>query len=127
MRHKDCIFAVEEDCPKEVIGLTCADCEKNKSYEVIKKAIDDFTSLGESFTDLFVLCNNLLANNGTTVEIAMPLNSVHKINRVMTAFLSKDGMASEEDPVYRRLIFYFFGIVVDEFESEEYNNDRNLH
>jgi len=120
MRHDECIFAAEEDCPKEHIKLSCEDCGKFKYYESIKKAVDDFTAMGDAFTDMFVLCNNLIKGNGKTVEIDMPLESIHKINRVMTTFLSKNGAETSEDVVYKRLIFYFFGIVVDEFETEEY-------
>lgn len=127
MRNKDtCVFVREDDCPKEAVRLTCEECEKSKHYETITKAIEDFTSLGESFTDLFTLCNNLIANNRTTVEIDIPVESIYKINRVMSAFLSAKEKFTTDEMMYRRLIFYFFDIIIDEFNEEEYT-DNCLH
>ena len=125
--EKICVFAAEEDCPKEKIGLTCENCIKHKHYEVIENAVQDFVSLGESFTDLFLLCNKLFAENGKTVSLDVPVESLHKINRVMTALLTVKEDQTEYEVIYRRLIFYFFSIIVDEFIENEYTEDTLLN
>lgn len=127
MRNKNiCVFVSEDDCPKEAVRLTCEECEKHKHYETITKAVEDFASLGESFTDLFAFCNKLVANNGTTAEVVIPVESIHKINRVMNAFLTAREDFTGDETMYRRLIFYFFDIVIDEFNEEEYI-DNYIH
>lgn len=120
--EKICIFTTEEDCSKLAVNLTCEDCEKYKHYETIEKAMNDFVSLGESFNDLFALCNTLLKNNGTLVKLEVPVESIQKIKRVMTSFLTSKEELSREEIMYRRLTFYFFGIVVDEFSENEYTD-----
>ena len=88
MKHENCIFASVEDCPKDEIKISCAECIENRYYDVIKQAVDDFASLGESFTELFLFFNKLMKHSGKTNELEKPLGSAQKINRVMTAFLS---------------------------------------
>jgi len=124
MRHDECIFASEEDCPKEVINLNCRTCGKNKSYIHIKKAIDDFVALGDSFTELFVFCAKLMQKED---KVSMPIESIQKVNRVMSAFLRENKDSETTDKVYTRTIFYFFSIIVDEFEEEEYHNGELVH
>jgi hypothetical protein len=124
MRHEECIFAAEEDCPKEVIGLNCKACGENKSYVQMKKAIDDFVALGDSFTEIFVFCSKLIQKED---KVSMPIESIQKVNRVMTAFLRENKDSESADKIYTRLIFYFFSIVVDEFEEEEYHNEELVH
>lgn len=125
MKDENCIFAAVEDCPKDEIKISCADCIEKKYYDVIKQAVDDFTSLGESFTDMFLFCNKLMKHS----ELEMPLDSTHKIHRVMTAFLSQkeNEELAKGDVVYRRLIFYFISILIDEFEIKEYTETRYVN
>ena len=125
--EKICIFTAEEDCPKLAVNLTCEDCEKYKHYETIEKAVNDFVSLGESFNDLFAMCNILLKNNGTSVKLEVPVESIQKINRVMIALLTVKEDQTEYEVIYRRLIFYFFSIIVDEFIENEYTEDTLLN
>lgn len=128
MRIKDeCVFADEVDCPKDSVGLDCDECIKHKHYQVIENAVQDFVSLGESFTDLFLLCNKLFAENGKTVSLDVPVESLHKINRVMTALLTVKEDQTAQEVIYRRLIFYFFSIIVDEFIENEYTEDTLLN
>ena len=96
---------------------------------MIKQAVDDFTSFRESFTDLFLFCSKLMKHSCEISELEMPFDSAHKINRVMTAFLSQkenEEMANG-DVVYRRLIFYFFSILISEFERKEYTKSPFLN
>ena len=127
MKHKDCIFVAEEDCPKEKINLTCADCAKHKTYETIEKAVRDFTGLGENYTEIFTLHKKLIDGHGTTVDIETPVESIFSVNRVMANLLSNNPCETHLDVMYRRLIFYFFKIIIDEFEEEEYNNEGYIH
>jgi len=120
MRHENCIFADEDDCPKEAIHLTCEECKQHKLYETIERAVRDFTGLGEAFTEVFELHKTLIDNNGKSVEIKIPDKSIFLINHVMATFLSRDPETTEEGKIYRRLIFYFFSILIDDFESDEY-------
>jgi len=96
---------------------------------VIEQAVNDFISLGESFTDIFLFCNKLMKHSGKKRELEMPLSSTRIINRVMTAFLSqKENEELEKgEVVYRRLIFYFFSILIDEFEIKEYTETRYVN
>jgi len=129
MKDKNCIFPAVEDCPKDEIRISCAECIENKYYDVIKQAVDDFTSLGDSFTDMFLFCNKLIKHNGETSVLEMLLNSTHKINRLMTSFLNQkeNEELAKRDVVYRRLIFYFFSILIDEFEIKEYTETRYVN
>jgi len=127
MRHEDCIFADEEDCPKDKIKITCSECLRDKSYETIERAVRDFTALGEAYTEIFVLLKKLIDHDGKTVSIVTPVDSAVVVNKVMTAILTKDPALTREDAVYRRLIFCFFGILVDQFNEEEYVEDTYLH
>lgn len=129
MKDENCIFAAVEDCPKDEIKISCPECIENKYYDVIKQAVDDFTSLGESFTDLFLFCNKLMGHSGETSEQVILSESTHKINRVMTAFLSQkeNEELAKNEVVYRRLIFYFFSIFIDDFESKEYTETRYVN
>ncbi len=129
MKNENCIFAAEVDCPKDEIKLSCAECIENRYYDVIKQAVDDFASLGESFTDLFLFFNKLMKHSGKSSELEIPLDSTHKVNRVMTAFLSQkeNEELAKEDVVYKRLIFYFFRILTDEYESKEYTETRYVN
>lgn len=128
MRNKKiCVFADELDCPKEAIHLTCEECEKHKHYETIEKAVEDFISLGDSFTDLFQMLKTMQDNDSKKVTVDIPAESIYKINRVMTTFLSSREQFTEEETIYRRLIFYFFSIVIDEFNQEEYTEDTFLN
>lgn len=128
MRNDEiCVFLSEVDCPKDSIHMTCEECEKNKFYEVIEKALNDFVSLGDSFTELFTLCNDLIKHNGTTVEVQIPTDSIHSVNRVMNALLSTVVSTSPQDIIYRRLIYHFFNIIIDEFKEEEYIEEDRLH
>lgn len=129
MNNENCIFSGEVDCPKDKIKISCPECIENSYHDVIEQAVDDFTSLGESFTDLFLFCNKFMRHGGKTSELKMPLSSTHKINRVMTAFLRQK--ENEELPkggiVYRKLIFNFFSILIDEFENKEYVEARYVN
>lgn len=129
MKDENCIFAAEVDCPKDEIKISCPECIENRYYDVIKQAVDDFASLGESFTDMFLFCNKLMKHSGKTSELEIPLDSTHKINRVMTAFLSEkeNEELAKGELVYRKLIFYFFRILIDEFESKEYTETRYVN
>lgn len=128
MRHKDCIFDCEEICPKEKVKLTCADCWLNQSHEMIKKAIDDYTGLGEAFTEIFDLHKKIIDGHGTTIDIKAPVDSVFVAIRVMTAILGAEEKTEFNDILYKRLIFYFFKILIDEVEETEYNKKETyLH
>ena len=129
MNDENCIFAEEVDCPKDKIKIACPECIENSYHDVIKQAVDDFTSLGESFTDLFLFCNKFMRHSGKTSELKMPLSSTHRINRVMTAFLRQK--ENKELPkggiVYRKLMFNFLSILIDEFENKEYTKTRYVN
>jgi hypothetical protein len=124
MRHKECIFDSEDICPKNAIDLTCDDCIRNKSYEIINMAVKDFTGLGESFTTLFAMLKKIIDHDGKTVEITTPVSEIVSINRAMTTVLSKTPPDSESEKIYRRLMFYFFKIIAEEFESAEYETEK---
>lgn len=129
MKDENCIFASVEDCPKDEISISCVECIENKYYDVIKQAACDFSSLGESFSDMFILFNKLMTHCVEISELEISLDSTHKINRVMTAFLGQK--ENEELPkggvVYRRLIYYFFSILIDDFETKEYTEFRYVN
>lgn len=129
IKNINCIFVAVEDCPKDEIRISCVECIENKYYGVINQAVDDFTSLGESFTDMFLFCNKLMKHSGETSELEIVLDSTQKINRVMTAFLSQkeNEEMAKADVVYRRLIFYLFSILIDEFEIKEYTKSRYVN
>jgi len=129
LKYDESVFVSVEDCPKDEIKISCSECIENRYYELIEQAVNDFASLDESFTDLFLFCSKLMNHNEKTNELEIPLNSTQKINRVMTAFLSQK--ENEELPkggvVYKRLIFYFFSILIEEFESKEYTESRYVN
>lgn len=127
MRHERCIFNAEEDCPMKLLGLSCEICDVNKLEVVIKQAVDDFTGLGESFEALFGMLKILFDSGGKPVELDVPHEKILSINRAMTALLSDSETVTEADICYKRLIFYFFKIIVDEFESEEYGATKFTH
>ena len=127
MRHKDCIFAAEEDCPKDSIHLTCKECEEHRAYEIIERAIRDFTGMGESFEGLFELLKKLVDSDGQSVEIKIPAESILLINRVFASFLSSTPAEAESEKIYKRMLFRCFRIFVDEFESEEYKEKAYVH
>ena len=126
MKHNDCIFACEDDCPKHEINLTCDDCFKNKTYEVIEKAVRDFTGLGESYTKIFSLLKTLMDADGKTVKIETPVDASLSVNRVMTALLNKDPEIGNSK-VYQKLIFYFFRIIIDQYYEAEYDKNEYIH
>ena len=126
-RFEDCVFTDEEDCPHELVGLECEDCIKNKKYKIIEKALHDFVSLGDDFTELFKMSNQLIQNKDKSVKVIVPVNEIERIHRIMTSFLTTRAKLSEEEILYRRLIYHFFGIVVDEFKELEYTDDIMLH
>ena len=128
MKHENCIFVSEDDCPKDKIHLTCEECFKNQYQEVINQAVKDFTGLGASFTEVFGMFNSLiLANDGKAIKLITPVQSMHSIGRVMTAILRSVPVISDNDKIYRRLMFYFFHVIIDEFEAEEYKENQYLH
>jgi len=120
MKPDECIFASTEDCPKEDIKLTCEECVKNKYYDTIFKATEDFVDMGKAFTDLFELFNSFNSKEKDPAPISIPSESIKKVHRVMTAFLSQNDPIEAEATVYRRLIYRYFKILVDEFEASEY-------
>ena len=122
-----CVFVSEEDCPKEHISLSCKECIKNDYHKIIEEALSDFVSLGDSFTDIFLLCNELIANNGAKVKVEIPLESIHKVNRVVNALFSTKEKNEGKEIIYRRLIYYFFEIIIDEFKEKEYREKESLH
>lgn len=127
MRNEnECVFADEIDCPKDSVGLDCDECIKNKHYQVIENALNDFVSLGDAFTELFTLCNKIMKeHNG--IELTIPRENINKIHRVMTAFLTTREQLNAEETLYRRLIFHFFSLIIDEFKADEYKEDAYLH
>ena len=127
MKHENCIFVSEEDCPKNAVGITCEQCFKNRYYDTINFAVKDFTGLGASFTDVFILFKQLIDGNGKTVKIETPVDSMFAINRVMTAILGIEHGTDERGNLYKRLMFYFFSIVIDEFNNAEYKENQYLH
>lgn len=129
LKHKECVFASVEDCPKDEIKISCSECIENRYYDVIEQAVNDFVSLDESFTDLFIFCSKLINYRGKISELEIPLDSTQKINRVITAFLSQkeNEELQKVDVVYKRLIFYFFSILIEEFESKEYTETRYVN
>ena len=126
-KHKDCIFVAEEDCPKEKIDVNCKACEEHKYYETIDLAVHDFVSLGDAFTDLFKMSKQLIDHDGKTIDVVIPILAINIINRAMTALLTTRELETNNEIVYRRLIFYFFKIIVDEFEEEEYAEPDSVH
>ena len=88
MRHKDCIFVREDDCPKEELRISCEVCEKHKYTEEIKRAVADYESLGEAFRAVFTTMNTLIKNDGGKVEVEVPVDSAHILNRVAVALLA---------------------------------------
>ncbi len=127
MKHKDCIFVCEDDCPLDTVGFSCEDCEQNSLTVTIKQAVDDYVALGESFEQVLKLLKTLIANDGKTVAISTPVAATHIINRVITALLGTTPLMDKDKIVYRRLIFYFFKILIAEFEEEEYTEPEELH
>jgi len=127
MRHERCIFNAEEDCPMKLLGLSCQVCDDNKLEVVVKQAVDDFVGMGENFEQLFAMLKTLMDSNGESVDVKRPADEILSINRAMTALLSDTEPQTQEAVCYRRLIFYFFKIIVDEFESEEYGATKFTH
>lgn len=127
MRHERCIFLAEEDCPMHLLGLSCQVCDDDKLEVVIKQAVDDFVSMGENFEALFGMLKILMDNDGKPVDVKLPADEILSINRAMTTLLSDTEVKTEAEICYRRLIFYFFKILVDEFESEEYGATKFTH
>jgi hypothetical protein len=128
MRHSDCIFVAEEDCPKERVCLNCDQCFKYKSYETIEGAVRDFTGLGEDTNNIFKIFQFMVENQGKSVEVVVPEKELLSVNRVMAALLaSKKEDEHFNDQLYRRLIFCFFRIIIDEFEEKEYNKPSYIH
>ena len=118
MKHENCIFVSEDDCPKDNIHITCEECFKNQYHEVINQAVKDFTGLGASFTEVFEVFRQLLDGDGKSIKLVTPVPSMHSIGRVMTAILRSSPVISANDKIYRRLMFYFFHIIIEEFEDE---------
>lgn len=128
MKHENCIFVSEDDCPKDYIHITCEECFKKQYHEVINQAVNDFTGLGTSFTEIFGMFNILImTKDGASIKLNTPTSSMHSIGRVMTAILRSVPVISDNDKIYRRLMFYFFHIIIDEFEEEEYKENQYLH
>lgn len=107
MRHSRCIFVKEEDCPMLLLELSCQVCDDAKLEVVCKQAVEDFTSMGESFEVLFAMLKTLMDNLGTPVDIKLPADEILAVNRVMTALLSDTEQVTQEEVCYQRLIFYF--------------------
>ena len=126
MKHENCIFVSEDDCPKDKIHLTCEECFKNQYQEVINQAVKDFTGLGASFTKVFEVFRQLIAGNGKTIALETPVQSMHSISRAITAIFGNTSKIGNEK-IYQRLMFYFFHIIIDEFEEEEYKENQYLH
>lgn len=120
MRHENCIFMSESDCPLEQIKIDCETCKINNLTETIQNALEDYTQLGEAFTDVFNMFKKLIDNDGKTVAIETSIEHIFIINRVITTFLSDEEKTEQKDIVYQRLIFYFFKILIEEFENKEY-------
>lgn len=120
MRHENCIFMSESDCPLEQIKIDCETCKINNLTETIQNTLEDYTKLGEAFTDVFNMFKKLIDNDGKTITIETPIEHIFIINRVITAFLSDEEKTEQKDIVYQRLIFYFFKILIEEFENKEY-------
>ena len=122
MSEIDCIFEDKEDCPLKDLHIFCTDCAENNYIEVIKKAVSDYEKLGPAFTEVFTSFNKLIKNEGEIVELVLPVDSIFIINRVVTALLGTDETLaySKEQILYRRLLFYFLSVLIDEFESSEY-------
>ena len=127
MKHKDCIFVAEDDCPKEHVQIDCIDCEKYKYHETIGRAVKDFTGLGESYTAIFELHKKLIDGHGKTIDIETPVEAIFEVNRVMSAYLSKDRPYDKNEILYRRLVNFFFKIIIDEFEDREYTESDYVH
>ena len=126
-KHKDCIFVAEDDCPKDNISINCKDCEEHKYHETIDQAIHGFVSLGDAFTEVFKMSQQLIEHEGKTVNVSIPVDAISVINRVMTALLTTRELDTNNEIVYRRLIFYFFKIIVAEFEEEEYSEPKLIN
>ena len=128
MKHENCIFVSEDNCPKDHVHITSEECLKNQYHKVINQAVKDFTGLGAFFTEIFGMFNSLiLADKGESIKLITPVQSMHSIGRVMTAILRSVPVISDNDKIYRRLMFYFFHIIIDEFEEEEYKENQYLH
>lgn len=127
MKHKDCIFVSEDDCPLDTVGFSCKDCEQDNLTVTIKQAVDDYVALGESLEQILKLLKTLISNDGKTVTVSTPVEATHIINRVVTALLGITPLMDKDKIVYRRLIFYFFKILIAEFEEEEYTEPEELH
>ena len=123
----NCIFSSEEDCPKDYVALTCEECLLNKYYLVIERALKDFVTLGDSFTAIFQLCEKMLNNHNKQIKVEVPVESINNANRVINALLGMDEALIGEEKLYRRLIFYFFEIIIDEFKENEYTEDGLKH
>lgn len=127
MKKDECVFMSEDDCPKNSMGISCDRCIEIKFYEIVEKAIEDFISLGDSFTAIFEMCNRLMHYKDKPVVLDMPVVEINKVHRVMTALLVVKEPENEEELMYKRLIFHFFGLIIDEFKEREYTEDTYLN
>ena len=126
-RHEDCIFLAEDDCPKDEVEILCADCKEHKYYNEIEQAINDFVSLGEVFTDLFKIFEQIRGFKGKAINLTLKEKTLPICQRVMTALLTTKEQFDANEIIYRRMIFYLFGIMIDEFKENEYNEDHFTH
>ena len=127
MPEIDCIFEDVNDCPLKDMQVTCEACGKGNLTGIIKRAVSDFTKLGPAFVDVFNTFNSLIHNDGKVVEVAIPADSIHVINRVINTLFSIEETTSEEQVVYKRLIFYFFDNLIQEFKQREYGVNKYIH
>jgi hypothetical protein len=127
MTEPDCFFEDKEDCPIRSTYTSCQDCVDRKYAETVKQAVEDYEALGESFSDVFQLFNKMISPSEKLVELLIPLDKIHIINRVIVALFNDNTERTAEEALYRRLIYYCFRVMIDEFEKEEYDINRITH